>query len=63
MTPFEQETEAIKRMTPAKKLAVMHALIRQAYGLKAAALRARWPELPEETIKARVRAMVGGDCP
>ena len=50
-------------MTPAQKLAVMHALILQAYELKAAALRARWPEMAEDEGRAQARRMVGGDCP
>jgi hypothetical protein len=63
MIPVEQETDALRRMTPAQKLAVMHALIRQAYALKAAALRARWPDMTEDEVRAKARAMVGGDCP
>lgn len=63
MTPLEHETEALRRMTPAQKLAVMHALIRQAYELKAAALRALWPEMAEDEVRAQARRMVGGDCP
>ena len=63
MTTADRETEMLRRMTPEKKLAVMHALIRQAFALKAAALRARWPELPEEEIRARTRALVAGDHP
>jgi len=59
----DQETEVLRRMTPAAKLAVMQALIRQAWELKAAALRARWPDLSEEEVQARVRVLVGGDCP
>jgi hypothetical protein len=59
----DRETEVLRRMTPAAKLAVMQALIRQAWALKAAALHARWPDLPEEEIQARVRMLVGGDCP
>lgn len=59
----DHEVEILRRMTPAQKLAVMNALIRQAYELKAAALRARWPEMPEHEVLDRTRAMVGGDCP
>jgi hypothetical protein len=57
------EVEILRRMTPAKKLAVMTTLIRQAYQLKAAAVRARWPELPPEEVWARARALVAGDRP
>jgi len=63
MTFLDQETDVLRRMTPAEKLAVMHALIRQAYALKAAALRARWPDMPEREVLASTRTMVGGDCP
>lgn len=63
MSPLEQEIEAIRRMTPKQKLDVMHALIRQAYELKAGALRARWPEMSEVEVRARVRTLVGGECP
>ncbi len=60
---MEEETELLRHMTPAKKLGVMQTLIRQAYELKAAALRARWPELSEQEVWARTRSAVGGDCP
>ncbi len=63
MTPLEQELEAIRHMTPAQKLDVMHALIRQAYELKAGAIRARWPGMSELEVWARTRTLVGGDCP
>jgi hypothetical protein len=63
MATPDRETEVLRRMTPAAKLAVMQALIRQAWALKAAALRARWPELTEDEVEARVRVLVGGDCP
>lgn len=57
------EIEILRRMTPAQKLAVMHALIRQAFELKAGAVRARWPELPEEEVLERTRDLVAGDRP
>jgi len=63
MTFLDQETDALRHMTPAQKLTVMHSLIRQAYELKAAALRARWPDMPEREVLARARTLVGGDCP
>jgi len=59
----DREIAALRRMTPAQKLAVMQALIQQAYDLKAAAVRARWPELSDEEVWAKTRAQVGGDCP
>jgi len=59
----EEEVRILRAMTPAQKIAVMHSLIRQAYDLKAAGIRARWPELPEEEVRARTRALVGGALP
>lgn len=61
MDAIEQDTDALRRMTAGEKLAVMTALIRQAYELKAAGIRARWPELSQEEVAARARALVGGD--
>lgn len=59
----EVELALLRRMTPARKLAVMRALIRQAYELKAAGIRATQPDLPEEEVWARARTLVGGDRP
>lgn len=56
----EREYEILRRMTPEKKLAVMRALIRQAYELKAASVRAACPDLPEEEVQLRTRKIVGG---
>jgi hypothetical protein len=61
MYTSEQDAEILKRMSPARKLAVMRSLIRQAYVLKAAAVRVRWPELAESEVQARTRALVAGD--
>ena len=61
MDAFDQDTAILRSMTPARKLAVMRSLIRQAYVLKAAAIRARWPDLPETEVHARTRALVAGD--
>lgn len=55
------ELEALRRMTPAERLSVMRALIRQAYTLKAAGIRATQPELSEEQVWARVREIMGRD--
>jgi len=63
MDPREQEYEALRRMTPARKLAVMRALIRQAYELKKAGIRAFRPDLPEDEVRALARRLVGGDRP
>jgi hypothetical protein len=63
MTMTDQETDALRHMSPAQKLAVMHALIRQAFELKAAAVRDRWPDLSEPEVRERTRALVAGDHP
>ncbi len=49
------EYEILRAMSPAKKLDVMHALIRQARELKAAAIRASEPELSSDEVDARIR--------
>ncbi len=58
----ERETAALRRMTPAQKLAVMQALIAQAYELVAAGIRATRPGLCEEDVRARVRERMGGNA-
>jgi hypothetical protein len=63
MTNHELETEVLRRMTPEQKLAVMRSLIRQAYALKAAGIRALDPELSDQEVQLRARAAVGGDRP
>lgn len=57
------ELDILRRMTPERKLAVMHALIRQAYMLKDAAVRAASPELPDAEVAKRVRESIGGNRP
>jgi hypothetical protein len=57
----QQEMELLRRMPPAKKLAVMTALIREAYRLKAAWIRMLEPELSKEEVQARVRDLIGND--
>jgi hypothetical protein len=59
----EREVELLRRMTPAQKLEVMGHLIRQAYELKAAGLRAVHPEWSEQEVEAETRRLVGGDIP
>lgn len=61
MDPQEHETEILRRMTPARKLAVMRALIREAYELKRAGVRISRPDLSEEEVWARACELVGGD--
>lgn len=63
MNPLEPDTETLRRMTPQKKLAVMHGLIRQAWELKAAAIRAREPDLPEPEVRQQAWELIGGDRP
>lgn len=61
MTRDERDIEILRRMTPEEKLAVMRSLVRQAYALKEAGMRALHPELTEEEIQALARAAVAGD--
>ena len=49
------ETELLRRMSPAEKLAVMTSLIREAYRLKSAWISVSEPELSEEELRIRVR--------
>lgn len=63
MTPDEYDIEILRRMTPEQKLAVMRSLIRQAYALKEAGVRALDPTLSEDEVRARTLAAVGGDRP
>lgn len=63
MSMSERELELLRRMTPAEKLEVMGHLIRQAYELKAAGLRAVHPEWSEQEVEAETRRLVGGDVP
>jgi len=61
MARDERDIEILRRMTAEQKLAVMRSLIRQAYALKEAGVRALHPNLPEDEIQARTRAAVAGD--
>jgi hypothetical protein len=61
--PIQEDTEILRRMTPAKKLAVMTALLREAIELMTSGVRSRWPDLPQEEVEARVRTLVAGDRP
>ncbi len=61
MQALPQDTEIVRRMSPEEKLAVMHALIRQAWELKAVVIRSREPELSEAEVTARAWEMVAGD--
>ena len=55
------EMEVLRLMSPAKKLAVMTSLIREAYRLKAAWIRHTDPHLSEEEVQARARELICGD--
>lgn len=59
-TVAQIETAILRRMTPAQKLAVMHALWRQAWNLKTAAVRRHHPEWTAEQVAARVREILRG---
>lgn len=63
MSMSEREVELLRRMTPAEKLEVMGHLIRQAYELKAAGLRAVHPEWSQQEVEAETRRLVGGGIP
>ncbi len=56
-----QETEALRRMSAAEKLAVMTSLIREAYRLKGAWIRLNEPGLSEEELRERVMEAIAGD--
>lgn len=55
LTVEEIDTAILRRLTPARKLAVMHTLWRQAWQLKAAGVRRAHPEWTDELVAARVR--------
>lgn len=59
----ERDLEIVRAMTPARKLEVMHALIRQAYELKAAWIRRTRPEMTEAEVRKRAWRIVAGDEP
>jgi hypothetical protein len=59
--PGFTETEVLRRMSPAQKLAVMTSLIREAYRLKRAWIRLSEPGLSEEELQRRVREAIAGD--
>lgn len=54
------ETAILRRMAPAQKLAVMHALWRQAWDLKAAGVGRQHPEWTTQQVQARVREIFRG---
>jgi len=56
----EIETAILRRMTPARKLAVMQALWRQAWDLTVAGVRLRHPQWTSQQIQARSREIFRG---
>lgn len=63
MDALQHDTETVRRMTPEQKLSVMHALIRQAWELKAAVLRSRDPTLSDAEVRDRAWELVSGARP
>jgi hypothetical protein len=61
--PGRLETELLRALSPATKIAVMNGLIRQAYALKEAWVRASEPDLSDDAVRARVRELVAGGNP
>ncbi|MCH7892141.1 MAG: hypothetical protein IH921_11625 [Gemmatimonadetes bacterium] len=55
------EYDILREMSPAKKLDVMHTLIRQAYDLKSAAILASEPDLSSEEVLVRIREIWARD--
>ena len=55
------ETEVLRRMSAAEKLAVMTSLIREAYRLKGAWIRLNEPGLSEQELRKRISEAVAGD--
>jgi len=55
------ETEALRRMSAAEKLAVMTSLIRKACRLKGAWIRLNHPEFSKEELRTRVLEAMAGD--
>ena len=59
----ELEHALLRQLSPSARLAVMQALIRQAYALKEAWVRHSEPDLPDDAVRDRVRELVGGGRP
>jgi uncharacterized protein YfkK (UPF0435 family) len=63
MRATEEDRNAVRAMAPAQKLAVLNAMIVQAWDLKEAWIRVRRPELSPSEVRALARSMVGGPTP
>jgi len=61
--PVDQDLEALRKLSPATKLAVMNGLIRQALELKTAWVRSTAPHLSQEEALRRARDLVIGGSP
>lgn len=57
----DEEVEVLRRMSPARKLAVMRSLIRKAYALTAPGVRTANPGMPDDEVRERVRSRMAGD--
>lgn len=57
----ESEILFLREMSPARKLSVMNSLIRQAFRLKMAAIRASDPDLSETQLLEQLREAWSGD--
>ena len=60
---LDRELERLRDMTASEKVAVMHALWRQAWSLAAAGVRARHPEWTPAQVEAETRAIFLRDPP
>ncbi|MEO5826907.1 MAG: hypothetical protein ABIR59_13535 [Gemmatimonadales bacterium] len=56
-TIADLELARLQGMTASEKVAVMHSLWRQAWGFKAAGIRAQHPEWKPEQVEERVREL------
>ncbi len=57
----EPDLEVLRRLSPARKLAVMSSLTRQAWSLKAAIIRDRHPDLGPAEVTRLARKAVAGE--
>jgi hypothetical protein len=59
MDAKQADYEAVARLTPEAKLRVLSGMIQQAWDLKEAWLRLRYPDASPEEIRQRARSLVG----
>ena len=60
---LDLELERLRAMTASEKVAVMHALWRQAWSLTTAGVKTRHPHWSPEQVEAGTRAIFLGDSP